>query len=97
MRLNLRKVYIIGGVAALLWFFVTYSSLIEGPKMSPAKNNVLVIENRIEKLQQQINEQVYDSSLLLEKVKKHLKNTDAAVYGDSEKIIMPGKEHFDNS
>lgn len=89
--MNLRKVFIIGGVVAFLWLIVTYSSLIEVPRVAPVTNNVLEMESRIEKLQRQVSEQVADSSKLLETVKKHLKNPGSAVLdGDSEKVVLPG-------
>lgn len=97
MRLNFRKVFLIGAAVAFLWIIVTYSSMIEVPRATPVKNNVVEIENRIDKLQQQMDEQISDSSMLLETVKKHLKKTDSngANSEDSEKIIMPGTVHLD--
>lgn len=90
MRVNFRKVFLVGVVVAFLWLLVTYSSIIEMPKTSPVNNNVVEIESRIDKLQQQMKDQISDSSKLLKKVQKRLKKVNSANKEDG-KIFMPGK------
>ena len=70
MRLNVKKVTIAVGVLLFLWLMITYGSVIEAPRSASTKNPAVEIENRIIRLQKQMDEQLQDSHNLLEKVKK---------------------------
>lgn len=73
MRFNVKKVTIVVGFVVFLWLMLTYGSVIEVPRSASKKNPAIEIENRITRLQKQMDEQIADSNKLLEKVKKHLK------------------------
>ncbi|XP_072937614.1 alpha-1,3-mannosyl-glycoprotein 2-beta-N-acetylglucosaminyltransferase [Epargyreus clarus] len=76
MRMNLRKLTLICGVLVLLWLVVSYSSLLQISKNIGNKNNVQELENKLEKLQYKMAEELTDSNKLLEKVKQQLKNSE---------------------
>ncbi|KAG6447244.1 hypothetical protein O3G_MSEX004817 [Manduca sexta] len=86
MRVNIRKLLFAGGVCILLWFLVSFSSIIDVPRSALGRNHVNEFENRINRLQKKLDEQVEDSNLLLEKVKKHLKKTELAKEDDVDNI-----------
>lgn len=70
MRLNVKKVTIVVGVLLFLWLMIIYGSVIEVPRSASTRNPAVEIENRIIRLQKQMDEQLADSKQLLEKVKK---------------------------
>ncbi|CAG4957928.1 unnamed protein product [Parnassius apollo] len=76
MRFNLRRLIIITIALVALWYLVLHSSLLEAPSSVSPRHRVVDIENRINKLQLQMNQQLTDSNNLLDKVKLHLKKKD---------------------
>ncbi|XP_059062551.1 alpha-1,3-mannosyl-glycoprotein 2-beta-N-acetylglucosaminyltransferase [Achroia grisella] len=84
MRVNIKKLLIIGIGLVLIWFIVSYSSVIELSKSIPNDHNLLEIENRIEHLEKRIEGRLSESNSLLEKVKKHLKRTEENYHGDAK-------------
>lgn len=77
MRLNLKKILIGSLVLTVLWLLISYSSFIEvkRPVANNSKYRQLNIESKIDKLQRQLDDQLVESNLLLDKVKLHLKKT----------------------
>lgn len=72
MRLNVKKVTIVFGIVLFLWLMITYGSSIEVPRSASSKNVAQEIDNRIERLQKQMDEQMADSNKLLDRVKNYL-------------------------
>ncbi|XP_075988164.1 alpha-1,3-mannosyl-glycoprotein 2-beta-N-acetylglucosaminyltransferase isoform X3 [Anticarsia gemmatalis] len=96
MRVNLRKLTLIVGVILFLWLLISYSSVIEVPRSISRKPVAAQIENKIIKLQKQMADQMADSNLLLEKVKKQLKkpnvlNEDTFEGGEDDLEAQPVK------
>ncbi|XP_026756104.2 alpha-1,3-mannosyl-glycoprotein 2-beta-N-acetylglucosaminyltransferase [Galleria mellonella] len=92
MRVNIKKLLIICAVLVLLWFIVSHSSIIELPKTVSNKHSLLDIENKIDHLQEQMDSQLSESRILLDKVKEHLKKVrvnDGVKDSSNEGNLMP--------
>ncbi|KAM3956138.1 LOW QUALITY PROTEIN: acetylglucosaminyltransferase [Aphomia sociella] len=90
MRLNIKKLVLISAALVLIWFIVSYSSVIEIPRSVSSNHNVLEIENKINYLQKQMDNQLSESNLLLDRVKEHLKRTKENRNGDSKDFNYEG-------
>lgn len=86
MRINLRKFLLGALVFIALWVLISYSSYIEvkKPATSKYKYDMKNLENKIDTLQKQLDKQLVDSNLLLDKVKTHLKKN---VYRSKEEFV----------
>lgn len=76
MRVNLRKIFLIGSVAAILWLIVSYMSTLESPKPVRKVNKVVVLEETLNILGERMDMQLKESNKLLDRVKLHLKKTE---------------------
>lgn len=87
MRVNLRKLMLFISVVVFLWLLISYSSTIEVPKLISKKSQITELENKMEKIEKQLDTQMADSNLLLAKVKTHLKhNSKADDIGDEKDL-----------
>ncbi|XP_026742000.1 alpha-1,3-mannosyl-glycoprotein 2-beta-N-acetylglucosaminyltransferase [Trichoplusia ni] len=84
MRVNIKKITLIACSLVFLWLLLSYFSVLEVPKTVGPKHAAIEIENRILKLQKQMDEQIADSNKLLEKVKKHLNKNDVVKVDEFE-------------
>lgn len=57
----------------MLWFIVSYSSIIELPRSITSKDTAADVENKLGRLQKKIDDQMLESKTLLQKVKNELK------------------------
>ncbi|XP_013136615.1 PREDICTED: alpha-1,3-mannosyl-glycoprotein 2-beta-N-acetylglucosaminyltransferase [Papilio polytes] len=73
MRKNLRRLTITTVALVTIWFLVSRLSLLEVPTSAPPQNKVVDLEDRLDKLQVKMDQQLSDSNNLLAKVKQHLK------------------------
>ncbi|NP_001233218.1 alpha-1,3-mannosyl-glycoprotein 2-beta-N-acetylglucosaminyltransferase [Bombyx mandarina] len=73
MRLNVRKLLFVSCGVLLLWFIVSYSSIIELPRSITSKDTAADVENKLGRLQKKIDDQMLESKTLLQKVKNELK------------------------
>lgn len=73
MRLNFKKVLLVSVILLFIWVLVSYSSVIEVPRAATTQNPISELESKLNKLQQQMDDQMIESNILLQKVKKHLK------------------------
>ncbi|CAB3261970.1 unnamed protein product [Arctia plantaginis] len=76
MRVNLRKLILAISIALFLWLLISYSSVIEVPRAISRRASAIEIENKIYNLEKQMEEQLADSNLLLQKVKQQIKKED---------------------
>lgn len=76
MRVNLRKLFLIGSFAAILWIIVSYISTLESPEPVKKFNKVVMIENTLNLLEERVDMQLKESNKLLDRVKQHLKKTE---------------------
>lgn len=76
MRVNLRKLFLISTIAAILWLIVSYMSTLESPKPVKKVNKVVVLENTLNLLERRVDMQLKESNKLLDRVKLHLKKTE---------------------
>lgn len=86
MRVNIKKITLIACSLLFLWLLLSYFSVLEVPRAASPKHAAIEIENRILKLQKQMDEQIADSNKLLEKVKKHLNKNDVMKIDEFEEI-----------
>lgn len=84
MRVNIKKITLIACSLVFLWLLLSYFSVLEVPKTVGPKRAAIEIENRILKLQKQMDEQIADSNKLLEKVKKHLNKNEVVKVDEFE-------------
>lgn len=61
----------------MLWFIVSYSSIIELPRSITSKDTAADVENKLGRLQKKIDDQMLESKTLLQKVKNELKKKNA--------------------
>lgn len=73
MRLNAKKLTIVSVIALFLWLVFSFTSYIDVPKTVFSDRSVVNIENRILKLEKEMDEQLQESGKLLSKVKEQLK------------------------
>ncbi|KAJ0170294.1 hypothetical protein K1T71_014222 [Dendrolimus kikuchii] len=73
MRVNLRKILLGALIFMILWVLISYSSYVDIKRPTTSKYNMLNIENKLNKLQKQLDNQMADSNVLLNKVKTHLR------------------------
>ncbi|KAL0809620.1 hypothetical protein ABMA28_011150 [Loxostege sticticalis] len=73
MRVNFRRLSLVGAILVVFWLLVMYSSLLDVPRSVPGRNSLVEIENRIDSLQKQVDQQMTESNQLLERVKQQLK------------------------
>lgn len=71
MRVNIRKFIIIGVCVISAWFLFSYTSYFLVSKDNP-KKSLVELEIRLEKLQEQLNNDINDSNKLLNQM-KHFK------------------------
>lgn len=98
MRVNLRKLFLIASVAAILWFIVSYMSTLESPKPLRKVNKVVMLEETLNILGERMEMQLKESNKLLDRVKLHLKKTEnlAKERDAKEQIEAESKSNFYN-
>ncbi|XP_038217823.1 alpha-1,3-mannosyl-glycoprotein 2-beta-N-acetylglucosaminyltransferase [Zerene cesonia] len=75
MRVNLRRFMIIGSCLTGAWFIYTYLSFFVVTN-SYSRNNFVDLEKKLNSLQSKLDVELSDSSVLLERVKQHLRRSE---------------------
>lgn len=95
MRVNLRKVFLIGFFVAILWLIASYMSTLESPKPVTKLNKVIILENTLNLLEERVDMQLKESNKLLHRVKQHLKKTeDLAKERDAKEQMNADSKYY---